>query len=582
MAIARLNVRVGKKGVGAAHVQYIARSGMYESKRESSPEELEALRAGNLPAWADDDPVKFWDAADAYERKNGTTYREMVIALPRELTPEQRLALVEEWVEQEIGDTHAYCWAIHNPKAADGGDQPHVHLMFSEQRRKEAKVVDPDPDIYFRRPEVGGCKKGYGERPGDKLTKAERNAELIRLRDRWEVMCNSHLERAGRGERISMRSYKDQGIKKTPEKKLPPSGKGMEKVLEFRKAREAARAARREAAKELASDLAALPSGRKQDPLERMPLNKLRAWVEANQPRSIEERVTQDARVLEAREAYYKADDDFRVAVADRHKLAREIEAAQGGSEKQQLRMERLDGLIERRKEGLAAAREQLQKTAESVRAQAVEDDRSGRTKAREMRYHKGREILEQRDVVRGNVQVVVDRVSELARAKLIRGEDHAPVEAREHVDRMIKAQDSGREGERAFRAVLRKELAADPSAAAELRKVLERAAGRDSGGSEIQTPSRGGQAGPDDPRGAGGRPNPAPGAQEPAGVTIGKDQPGNKGAKDRSGGKSGKELPVTPQPSKTPKKIEQEKPKPKPKSNDKDKDKDKGLDWEI
>ncbi|MGK3681354.1 hypothetical protein ACSLOD_28105, partial [Escherichia coli] len=41
--------------------------------------------------WARDNPSHFWQAADQFERANGSTYRELEIALPRELTPEQRL-----------------------------------------------------------------------------------------------------------------------------------------------------------------------------------------------------------------------------------------------------------------------------------------------------------------------------------------------------------------------------------------------------------------------------------------------------------------------------------------------------------
>ncbi|MGK3295870.1 hypothetical protein ACSLNR_28170, partial [Escherichia coli] len=42
---------------------------------------------GNMPEWARDNPSHFWQAADQFERANGSTYRELEIALPRELTP---------------------------------------------------------------------------------------------------------------------------------------------------------------------------------------------------------------------------------------------------------------------------------------------------------------------------------------------------------------------------------------------------------------------------------------------------------------------------------------------------------------
>ncbi len=245
VAIARLCVRVGKAGKAAPHAAYIARAGQYAERLERG-EKLEATEAGNMPAWAAADPMLFWQAADAHERANGTTYREFEIALPRELTPEQRVALVRDFVRQEIGDRHAYTWAIHVPTAADGGENPHVHLMFSE---RQIDGIERDPEQYFKRynaknPERGGCRKGYGPSAGKTLTRAERAVELKALRARWQALCNAHLERAGSQERIDMRSNAERGIAEPPERKQGPKrwrGDGKKKILEFR-------AAKREAA----------------------------------------------------------------------------------------------------------------------------------------------------------------------------------------------------------------------------------------------------------------------------------------------------------------------------------------------
>ena len=131
MAIGRLSMKVGKAGKAGPHAAYIAREGKYAARLDRN-EKLEASESGNMPAWARQRPQEFWKAADLNERKNGTTYREMEIALPRELSAQQRADLVRDFVRQEIGERHAYQWAIHSPRAADGGEQPHVHLMFSE------------------------------------------------------------------------------------------------------------------------------------------------------------------------------------------------------------------------------------------------------------------------------------------------------------------------------------------------------------------------------------------------------------------------------------------------------------------
>ena len=253
MAIGRLSMKVGKAGKAGPHAAYIAREGQYANRLERG-EKLEATEAGNMPAWAQSNPLAFWQAADAYERKNGTTYREMEIALPRELSAAQRIELVREFVRQEIGDRHAYQWALHVPTAADGGEQPHFHLMFSE---RQVDGIDRDPEQYFKRynakaPEKGGARKGYGPSAGQTLTKAERAAELKELRGRWEAMCNAHLERAGVEQRIDMRSHAERGTGLEPERKQLPSqwrGQGRANVIEFRQARAELAEARQELAR---------------------------------------------------------------------------------------------------------------------------------------------------------------------------------------------------------------------------------------------------------------------------------------------------------------------------------------------
>ena len=249
MALARLSMKTGKAGKAAPHAAYIAREAQY-AHRLAHGERLEAKGAGNLPAWALSEPNRFWQAADRHERANGTTYREMEIALPRELTPAQRLALVRAFVRQELGARHAHQWAIHTPNAADGGEQPHVHLMFSE---RQTDGIDRDPDQYFRRhnpraPEKGGAKKGYGPYSGGYLSQAERVVHLKGVRHRWETACNAALAQAGRAERIDMRSHAERGSAVPPEPKLLPSQWRQPDtralVLDFRQARaERARAA---------------------------------------------------------------------------------------------------------------------------------------------------------------------------------------------------------------------------------------------------------------------------------------------------------------------------------------------------
>ena len=214
MASYHLTAKIGKKGKAAAHAAYIAREGKYSGRDRY--EDLEATASGNMPEWAAHNATHFWQAADEHERVNGSAYREIEVALPRELTPAQRLELVQEFIEQELGDKHAYQFAIHTPKAAlEKDDQPHAHIMYSERIRDG---IERDPAQYFKRynakkPEKGGAKKFSGGKSANEL-----KAELLGLRERWATLQNAHLEKHGHNERVDHRSLKDQGIDREPEK----------------------------------------------------------------------------------------------------------------------------------------------------------------------------------------------------------------------------------------------------------------------------------------------------------------------------------------------------------------------------
>jgi hypothetical protein len=215
MASYHFSVKTGRKGSASPHADYIAREGKHAREKDS---DLEHKESGNMPAWAAHKPAEFWKAADTFERANGCTYREIEIALPRELKPEQRLELVRDFVRQEIGDRHAYQFAIHNPKAAiAGGEQPHAHIMFSERMNDG---IDRDPQQYFKRanskdPERGGAKKArFGETP------TERKEHLVAQRERWADLQNQYLERYQHAERVDARSLKAQGIGREPERHL--------------------------------------------------------------------------------------------------------------------------------------------------------------------------------------------------------------------------------------------------------------------------------------------------------------------------------------------------------------------------
>lgn len=251
MSVANLRVSIGSrqyKSTGGkmrersalAKILYILRRA-----RHKAAQDLMHENSGNMPYWATEDPTKFWAAADKHERKNGTLFVEHLLVLPRDLTLEQHIELVEKWAETEASH-RAYTYAIHYSRSADGGINPHCHFVLNESlqdgiKRGESKFFKR---YNAKKPDRGGCKKGgTGAR-----TPAENKQVLIQQRQLFEDLCNEALERAQKDTRVSLQSYKNRGLDIVPEPKIGPRGWRNE---EMRNEILAMREAKKELAKEL-------------------------------------------------------------------------------------------------------------------------------------------------------------------------------------------------------------------------------------------------------------------------------------------------------------------------------------------
>ena len=217
MALGRISIKVGNKGKALPHSKYILREDQYAPKNNKL-EKLESIGHGNMPVWAEHDPKIFWQMADLHERKNGSTYREHIISLPRELDESQRLDLVQDWIKQEIGDKYAYSFAIHNPTAMDGKEQPHCHLMFSERL---LDGIDRDPEQFFKRYNSKDPSKGGAKKDNTGLMDSVRKTLIKEQRNRWEVLCNEHLAKAYEfipepPPEINMRNWQEKGLNQKP------------------------------------------------------------------------------------------------------------------------------------------------------------------------------------------------------------------------------------------------------------------------------------------------------------------------------------------------------------------------------
>jgi hypothetical protein len=220
MASYHVEIKSGHKGVAAEHSTYIAREGWHRHKGG-----LMFSGYGNMPPWAELLVAKFWRAADRYERANGATYRELIIALPHELNMEQLRALVDRLISELVG-ARPYQYAVHASKSSLQGEyNPHLHLMYSDRL---PDGIDRSAEKLFSRynpadPAMGGRKKGSGG-----MTRAEIREDLVGKRRAVAEIQNEFLASYGHEDRVDHRSLKEQGLAREAERHLGPARiKGM-------------------------------------------------------------------------------------------------------------------------------------------------------------------------------------------------------------------------------------------------------------------------------------------------------------------------------------------------------------------
>lgn len=129
--------------------------------------------------------AELWNAAEkADTRKNSTVAREWEIALPCELSGQERKALALEfgrWLCATYGVVADV--AIHAPNAKGDQRNHHAHVLTTTRRWSEDGQLKEKTRILDAK-ETGA-------------------KEVANVRKEWERLCNRALERAGRNERIS-------------------------------------------------------------------------------------------------------------------------------------------------------------------------------------------------------------------------------------------------------------------------------------------------------------------------------------------------------------------------------------------
>ncbi len=159
-----------KPYTASSHVGYITREG-------AKPQ----IAGARMPL-DKDGAMAFFRAAEDGSRSNARVGDKLMLALPVELSPEQRVELVRGFAEEITGGRAPWFAAFHDNRT--DASNPHCHLIFRDRCPASGRRV-------FGTSEAGSTE---------------------RLRRLWQAFANDALEQAGRPERIDHRTLEAQGI----------------------------------------------------------------------------------------------------------------------------------------------------------------------------------------------------------------------------------------------------------------------------------------------------------------------------------------------------------------------------------
>lgn len=168
------------------------------------------------------DHSALWNAVEVAEkRKDARTAREIIIALPDELTAGERRELATEYAEH-LSDLYSVAVQLdlHAPDKQGDSRNWHAHLLLTT---REVAFTADGPAL--------GAKSTleWSDTDRRKAKLGPASAEIERIREQWAVMQNAALERANRPERVDHRSFKAQGIDRIPQIKMGQAANALER-----------------------------------------------------------------------------------------------------------------------------------------------------------------------------------------------------------------------------------------------------------------------------------------------------------------------------------------------------------------
>lgn len=199
---------------GLLHEEFVAPAG--------APKWVRSLTADRSVAAASE---AFWNKVEAFEKRaDAQLARDLTIALPLELSLEQNIALVRDFVAKHIlAKGMVADWVFH-----DNPGNPHIHLMTTLRPLTEDGFGSKKVAV------IGDDGQPVRTKSGKILYElwAGSTEDFNVLRDGWFERQNHHMALAGIDLRIDGRSYEKQGIDLEPTIHLGVGAKAIERKAE--------------------------------------------------------------------------------------------------------------------------------------------------------------------------------------------------------------------------------------------------------------------------------------------------------------------------------------------------------------
>ena len=218
------NISAGKGRSAIASAAYRSGEKLFDDKegrhyfyaRSIMPESF-ILTPKNSPEWASD-REQLWNEVEKKDRKSNSRYaKEFNVALPVELSESEQKELLTKYVQENFVDEGMVAdVAIHR----DHPDNPHAHVMLTNRpfnsdgtwgiKSKKQYILDENGNKTYT-----GTSK-YPKSRKILMVDWDKKEKIIEWRHNWAASVNQVLEQKNIPDRISEKSFIEQGIDDTP------------------------------------------------------------------------------------------------------------------------------------------------------------------------------------------------------------------------------------------------------------------------------------------------------------------------------------------------------------------------------